>query len=244
MPIRDKIALYYGYSHALINNGIGAYLPYLTSNQVKILQTALNKSLRFALNIAGRTGISMTKMRAIYNILGVDILKHETLERLSCELKDEVIEKYDEVQNYTGRNLRSRRVSNWFVKSDLPSEMLKKVKRKTFLLEITYKKTLKTVQKLFRKLTFYKILGFHTPEFENSIISRVELFVNNEPSLNSARALKKFPSLSQSRLPAYEKLCSAQADIALEANRLGCSFFEAENSLSFENTSLQNVGLS
>ena len=99
------------------------------------------------------------------------------------------------------------------------------------------------MQKLFRKLTFYKILGFHTTEFENSIISRVELFVNNEPSRISARALKKFPPLSQSRLPAYEKLCSVQADIALEANRIGCSFFEVKNSLLFENQDSQDVEL-
>ena len=214
LPIRDKLCLYYGYSHSLLMNGIGAFIPYLSKNQVRILQTALNRCLRFVFNITGKMKISMTKLRATYNIPDVELLKHETTERLACQNKDSTIEKYIEVENYTGRNLRNRRVSNWWVKDDIQSMMLQKVKRKTILFQIEQKKTLKTVQKMYRKLIFNKILGFNNADYENFILSRVELFVLNEPSRSqlSTRARIAFPPLSQHLSTKFEQLCEEQLE--------------------------------
>ena len=212
LPVKDKLCLYYGYSHSLLMNGIGAYIPYISKNQVRILQTALNRCLRFVFNITGKMKISMTKMRAIYNIPDVELLKHETIERLSCEHKDIVIEKYASVKNFTGRNLRNRRVSNWWTKDDIASLMLKKVKRKPIILQIEQKRTLKSVQRMFRKLAFNKVLGMTSKEYELSVLARVELFVLNEPSRSqlNTRARSIFPPLSQHLSTDYENLCEAQ----------------------------------
>ena len=225
LPIRDKICLYYGYSHSLLMNGIGAFVPFISKNQVRILQTALNRCLRFVFNITGKMRISMTKLRAAYNIPGVDLLKHETIERLACEHKDITIEKYSSVENYTGRVLRNRRVSNWWTKDDIESLMLQKVKRKPILFQIEQKKTLKSVQKMFRKLTFNKILGMCSKDYESFVISRVELFVLNEPtrSRHCTRARSIFPPLSQHLTVKYEQLCESQLLLEIESqeNTLG-----------------------
>ena len=156
----------------------------------------------------------MTKMRAIYNIPDVDLLKHETIERLSCERKDIVIEKYVSVKNYTGRTLRNRRVSNWWTKDDIDSLMLKKVKRKPIILQIEQKRTLKSVQRMFRKLTFNKILGMTSKDYELSVLARVELFVLNEPSRSqlNTRARSVFPPLSQHLSTKFEQLCEEQLE--------------------------------
>ena len=172
--------------------------------------------------------ISMTKMRAIYNVPGVDLLRHETLERLACEHKDITIEKYATVENFTGRKLRNRRVSNWWTKDDIETLMLQKVKRKTFLLQIEQKRTLKSVQRMFRKLTFNKILGMCSKEYENFVISRVELFVLNEPSRSklSTRARSTFPPLSQHLTTTYENLCEYQLQQKIEGKEASESLAE------------------
>ena len=84
-------------------------------------------------------------------------------------------------------------------------------------------------------------LGFNNVEFKKFIYSRVDLFINNEPTRQSksARASAKFPSLSQSKFEKYQQLCSARADLLEESKRLDVSVYELE--LSRNEKNLQNV---
>ena len=73
-----------------------------------------------------------------------------------------------------------------------------------------------------RKLTFNKTLGCISKEYENFVLSRVELFVLNEPSRSqlSTRARVNFPPLSQHLTTKYEQLCEEQLLKEIESREL------------------------
>ena len=66
-------------------------------------------------------------------------------------------------------------------------------------------------------------------EYENFVISRVELFVLNEPSRSklSTRARSTFPPLSQHLITNYENLCESQLQKQILLNRSPAGCHEA-----------------